>query len=397
MQRRLLNRSIQDIFDLAIIGGGLTGGVLSIGLANSLHKYGLSMVLCEKHPVFIGKDNRVIALSYGSVGILTKLGLWQDIADMAFPINSLELFLDGMSALIRTEDIALPILGYTIPYSALQRAIYTKLKQLCDQRESLSIKSPFSVEKIQFGNPYSILSDATDSIQSQLILCAQGNNTHLPIYVNYREYATQQRVWVMTAHFVTGQPNRGYWFGDNSGAFLALVPHREAYTAIFSPTASDNTSTCSDYQESIARLTNDRVVCIQESIKSFPITSYQAKERVKGPLVLFGNAAHNMPPLGGQNYNVTLFTIREFQKALVKYFEQGGNINDRSFLRKFIKQTEKEITQRVTSVNYLSSALQKKNSTLVRTHLLGLWLLEHFPHIKKTLFRKIVGSSWLSL
>lgn len=373
-----MNHRNKEIFDLAIVGGGLTGGVTAIVLAKLINSYGLTMVLCEKTFLSPGNENRVLALSYGGAAVLKELGLWREIS-APYPITSLEVSLFGSSTVIRSRELGLAVLGYTIAYGELQRLIFNKLKQLDRKYQRFSLREPFVVQGASLEDPASIISDRGERIYANLILSAQGGQSQLTRTMDYRQFDIRDSAWVMGVNFNQGETQRGYFF-SREGFLLALVPHKKNWTAILT-SDSDRID-----ERDCHRILNQFGCDIQEEVQRFPLASYQAMERVKGSLVLLGNAAYNMPPLGAQNYNLTLFTIYELYRTVAEHLNCGKSLMDRSFLAKFVNQTEREIIQRMAWVNHLSRILRWRGHSLTPLILLMK---------NKQLFKELVGDSWL--
>ena len=66
--------------DIAIIGGGPVGAALALALRDS----GLNITLLEaRSSKDASTDPRALALSYGSRLLLTRLGIWQDLAQVS--------------------------------------------------------------------------------------------------------------------------------------------------------------------------------------------------------------------------------------------------------------------------------------------------------------------------
>ena len=68
---------MKKIYDITIIGSGLTG--LTIGLA--LSSLGYKIALVDPKPLFLKKDkhpdNRTTAISSGSVDFYKRIGIWK--------------------------------------------------------------------------------------------------------------------------------------------------------------------------------------------------------------------------------------------------------------------------------------------------------------------------------
>ena len=379
-----MNRLSKEVFDIAVVGGGLAGGVAAIALAGLIKNHGLTMVLCEKEFLPSNNDNRVLALSYGGAAILKKFGLWQTTP---YPVTSLELSLFGSKKVIRSRELGLAVLGYTIAYGELQQLIFRRLKQLGQKYQGFSLRTPFTVQNANLEGQTSIISDGVEKIYANLILSAQGGQSQLTKGMKYRQYDIKENAWVMGVNFNRGEAERGYLFSRN-GFLLALVPHRNSWTAIL--TSGSDRIDESECQRILSQLGCD----IQGEVRKFPLASYQAMERVKGPLVLLGNAAYNIPPLGAQNYNLTLFTIYELHKVIAEHLNFGNNLTHRYFLEGFVNQSEREITQRIAWVNYMSRILRlrRQGSSLVpylAPPALSLLIKN------KQLFKKLLGDSWL--
>lgn len=84
-----------------------------------------------------------------------------------------------------------------------------------------------------------------------------------------------------------------------------------------------------------------------ESITEEPViyqaSSYVATDRVLGPVVLIGNAAHSVAPLGGQNYNLTLWTLSKLRNIIAQHLAAGEDFGNRSFLLDYVTETDPEI------------------------------------------------------
>ena len=86
-----------DIYDIAIIGGGLAG----MTLAGLLGDFGLSVACIDREDPQrqIKADARTTAVSYGSRKILDEAGIWADLEPEACPIDDIRI-LDGSSPVL---------------------------------------------------------------------------------------------------------------------------------------------------------------------------------------------------------------------------------------------------------------------------------------------------------
>jgi 2-polyprenyl-6-methoxyphenol hydroxylase-like FAD-dependent oxidoreductase len=80
-----------DRFDLAIVGGGLSGSLLALAAGEA----GLSTALIDRVPLTsftdAGFDGRTTAIAYTSQRLFAALGVWPDLADLAEPILDIRI------------------------------------------------------------------------------------------------------------------------------------------------------------------------------------------------------------------------------------------------------------------------------------------------------------------
>ena len=119
-------------------------------------------------------------------------------------------------------------------------------------------------------------------------------------------------------------PHHGYWFYDldGSGGVLVLIPYQSldgaiAHLSIHLPapkqvedlTAMDDRA----YAQLLAHCSQGQIVALTAKRKSFSLTPRITNTRLKGSLLLLGDAAHQMIPLGAQGYNLSLWTLEELR------------------------------------------------------------------------------------
>ena len=90
---------------------------------------------------------------------------------------------------------------------------------------------------------------------------------------------------------------------------------------------------------------------------TFSVPSYLARERLKGPMLLLGNAAHSVEPLGGQNFNLTLWTIAKLRQLLLQQMAQGKLLTSRDYLGEFVKETEATLKNSIKLIHHTDEFL----------------------------------------
>jgi len=74
-------------YQVAIVGGGLAGKALALALADT----SIGSIIFEREKDFYSNDNRVFALSNGSLRILDHLKLLEELEEDSYPIEKIHI------------------------------------------------------------------------------------------------------------------------------------------------------------------------------------------------------------------------------------------------------------------------------------------------------------------
>src|SRR3989344_833960 len=124
-------------YDILIIGGGLVGASLACALRASELRIGVIEAVplaASSQPSY---DDRTLALAYGSKRIFESVGVWNEIAPDATPIERIHISDRGHFGITRLSaaEAGLPALGYDVANRALGAAL---LKMLHGSKQSES-------------------------------------------------------------------------------------------------------------------------------------------------------------------------------------------------------------------------------------------------------------------
>ena len=426
-------------YDAVILGGALTGTVLYIALAEIFAKQKKSLIILERESRPI-PDNRMLSLGYAGGSLLRKFGLWDEIEKYVCPVTSLEINYTGKdksSFVLEADDLGLPALGWTIPHQKLQNVFWDKVNELQQRHSGLDMAVPFTMESIDIGNDVASIKGESRNIKSDLIFAATGG-APLPLKqgsINYHHYVDADTgggggknsegargavFAVASVRLKNYKQSRGYWFGGSSSdsTAVALTPSASTlnqqdaatgvYVAIVSLPRSSHSSHLRDdkfsqeqFAEIIMNCTNIRDLEVAEDPVVYKASSYIALDRVFGPLVLIGNAAHSVAPLGGQNYNLTLWTIDKLRDKIIQHLDAGRDFTNREFLVDFVSETDIEIRRGQGIVHHLDNLLSGEGvisdklpeGILSRETLINACMqtLDNSPPLRNKIFARAAG------
>ncbi len=442
-------------YDGVIMGGGLTGTALFVALADDFIKHNKSLVLCERSTAPID-DNRMLALGYAGSRLLAEFGIWDDILPHAYPIDEIEItYKHKNTFIVHASEIGLPVIGWTIPHKKLQDILWQRIEDITKKHSNMKVNIPFEMTDLDLSYEYARIDQTTEKkeqLQSGIIFVAAGTSSLAAqqVKINYRQFngvdskhnikysddSLQSPSFAVAAVGLTDySPNRGYWFGGNMGSnqsakqqehsggvTLALTPHIKGdgrFVAIASlPAGTANKPDAhlykAWYKELLNEITGGLINEVYEQPVVFPARTYLADERVKGPVVLLGNAAHSVAPLGGQNFNLTLWTIAKLKSSLHSHLAAGKEITNHTFLGDFITQTEPLLNNHIQLIhqadkllssasdsesvginNILKHQLPDNINTLIVSAFMGI--IDKSPLIRNKIFASAAGVSRLGI
>jgi 2-octaprenyl-6-methoxyphenol hydroxylase len=293
--------------DIAIIGGGPVGAALALALQDS----GLNISIlearraCDSNP-----DPRALALSYGSRLILSQLGVWNKLSDIS-SIKTIHISQKNSfgRTLLTAAELAVPDLGYVLPYTTLQTALQETLAN-----SPANFKTGATVTRLQHDAEGAEIiyqqDDKSFQLHARLVVVADGGKllaaTHPAETHDYGQTA-------VIAHVTCSQPKADTAFERfTPQGPLALLPYQSGYELVWTvPQAELDAMLHWDDATLLAQLHQhfgDRVgTFLSVGIRSsFPLRLKRAPATTLPHTVLIGNAAQTLHPVAGQGFNLGL-------------------------------------------------------------------------------------------
>ncbi len=382
--------------DLLIVGGGPVGASLALALAGS----GLDVALLEaRADVSSSKDDRSLAISYGSRLILERLGVW-DAAGPATPINTIHVSQRGGfgRSLLAAEETGLPALGYVLRYASLQQSLGKALA-----KAAVKLVSGAQVETLaQDADAVSIqyLQDGQSrSTSARLLVIADGGVSlaqQAGAVIKSRDYEQQAVVGVVE----TSRPHgfRAFERFTADGP-VALLPFENRLALIWTaaPEAAFRLLAMSEHEflETLQRHFGDRAGrFLSIGVRArFPLSLRYAVDPVLPRAVLLGNAAQALHPIAGQGFNLGLRDAWE----LAEVVRRTGNADpgaDASLSRyRSIRRLD-----RMSGIALTDSLVRIFSNDVAPLRALrggGLAMLDLLPAAKRALVQRMIFGSAL--
>jgi len=324
--------------DIAIVGGGLAGASLAIALAPLGYDIKVIEAVAFKATDQPSYDDRTLALSHSSCRILSGMGLWDALVADATAMRKIfvtELNRPGRVVLDAAE-LGLDEFGHVVEARRFGVAVTGRLART----KNIEVICPASVEGIEIGEQKTVLSlnspSGTSQLTARLVVAADGANSfirnHLQIPTETRDY----RQTAIICNVTPTLPHEGQAFEclTPTGPF-ALLPHTGMRCGLVWSVASDDVTALMELDDAHFMAQAEQRFGAQLGAftkigrrSAYPLKLTRAKQDIRDRLVILGNAAHAIHPVGAQGFNLALRDVAVLAEILADDGQAGNNNHD---------------------------------------------------------------------
>lgn len=378
---------MNDVFDIAIVGGGPVGAALAIALRDS----GLAVAVLEAKTEFAARDPRALALAQGTRLILERLGVWQYLAPRATPIETIHVSQRGRigRALLEAGAMGVPALGYTTEYGDLYQALAAGLPDA-----GATLITGARVSAIQAAPGDGLVEFEQDGsargLSARLIVLADGGKS-LPGAVKVKDYG--QSAVICTVKTEVPHGNRAYERFTPAGP-MALLPLGDDYALVWT-TANDLLETRMQWAEATflehlqAGFGDRQGRFLAAGPRAvFPLRLVTAQKVVEPGLVRVGNAAQTLHPVAGQGFNLGLRDAWWLAETALDHPREA--FGDRDFLAAYDKRRRADVRGGIAMTDILVELFANDLPLLSQARGLALTAMDMLPPVKQAFARKMM-------
>jgi 2-octaprenyl-6-methoxyphenol hydroxylase len=374
---------------VGIIGAGPAGLVSAIALAAA----GVDTLLVAPPTQ---PDHRTTALLAGSVTALDTLGVWQSCAREAAPLKKLRI-IDDTQRLFRAPEVSFAAaeidreaFGYNIENRHLVAALQSRAAALdlnSIAAPALAIESAASAVTIRH---------ADGEARVQLAIAADGARsicrTAVGITTQRRAYP-QAALTVSLAHART-HDDTSTEFHTEEGPFT-LVPlpgRRSSLVCVVAPehceelAAMDDTSLSAEIERRAHSLLGPMTVEAGRGV--FPLAVETADGFARNRVVLVGEAAHVVPPIGAQGLNLGIRDAATIAEIAADAYHDGKDLGSPEVLARYDRQRRVDIVTRTLAVDLLNRSLLSDFFPAHGVRGLSLYLVDRIGPLRRAMMRE---------
>jgi 2-octaprenyl-6-methoxyphenol hydroxylase len=375
-----------------VIGGGPAGLTAAIALASAHVE---TVLIAAPAPAL---DHRTTALLDSSVHALTALDVWDQCRADAAPLKAIRIIDDtrrllrAPEALFAAEEIGLEAFGENIENRLLVPALERRARSLAaltwieDQAEAVQVADAGATIRTVAGTV----------ITAGLVIGADGRHSlcrdAAGISVERRSYA--QTALTFNLRHTREHHHISTEFHTETGPFT-LVPlpgRRASLVFVVHPDEARDLIKLSDVLmgEEIERRSHSILgrIDVEPGCGVFPLSVETTARCGAHRIVLVGEAAHTVPPIGAQGLNLGLRDAATIAEIVVSAHREGADVGASKVTELYSQIRRADIISRTVAVDMLNRSLLSEFLPLQAARGLALFLLGRAGPLRRAAMRE---------
>ena len=388
--------------EVAVIGAGPAGLVSAIALAAA----GVETLLIAPPAV---ADHRTTALLAGSVTALDTLGLWQNCAREAAPLKKLRIVDDTQrlidvaaivtrieadagrgelsAALAELAKLPADVRAPAEPWIKKAQARAAALDMNSVATPALAIESDASAVTIRHANGVA---------RVRLAIGADGAHSmcRTAAGISTRRRAYPQAALTLNLAHARTHDQTSTEFHTEEGPFT-LVPlpgRRSSLVCVAAPAhcadlaAMDDAALSAEIERRAHSLLGTMSVESGRSI--FPLAVEKADALARSRIVLVGEAAHVVPPIGAQGLNLGIRDAATVAEIVADAHRHGHDLGGPEVIGRYDNERRADIVTRTLAVDLLNRSLLAEFMPAHGARGLSLYLVDRIGPLRRALMRE---------
>ena len=389
--------------DIAIVGGGLNGAIMSLALAEA----GFTVTLIDpqtlkskQNPHF---DGRSYSLAIASVRLMQALGLWEELAPNAQPILEIKVA-DGRAYSNPSpyflhfdhHEIEEGPMGHMVEDRHLRPLLQKRLQSV----SQINYRAGLSVSEMTITDTHAELRlNTEETLTTRLVIGADGRQSQTAERAGIKRTGWRYGQTALVCALSHNIPHQGvacqYFMPPGPLAILPLTGNRSSivWTESDANAATIMAMDNNDYMAVLQPRIGDYLgkVELVGARYSYPLNLTIAQNYVMPRLALVGDAAHGVHPIAGQGLNLGLRDIAALSEVLSDARLRGEDFSSLAVLLRYQEWRRFDTTALAVATDAVNKLFSNDNSFFRTLRDLGMGAINSLPALRRSFIREAAG------
>ncbi|WP_319774549.1 ubiquinone biosynthesis hydroxylase [Breoghania sp.] len=394
-------RKDDEVLDVLVAGGGYVG--LSLALALKVSDPAIKVAVVDMRPrAAIEKDLRCSAIASAAERMLTHLGVWQQFADRAQPIN--EMIITDSKLRDTVRPVFLTFSGEVAPGEPFAHMVANSdmVGALHDTAAAAGVEI-ISPEGVSFfeadGESVSIELSGGTTRTARLLVAADGVRSRLRDLagINTVRWSYGQSGIVCTVEHERPHEGRAeeHFLPAGPFAILPLTGNRSSLVWAERTSVADTLVKGDDFtfDLELERRFGYHLgeVKVAGPRHAYPLGLTLARDFVKPRFALAGDAAHGIHPISGQGLNLGFRDAAALAEVIVEARRYGQDVGAFDVLEKYQRWRRYDTFQMGVVTDVLNRLFSNESDVLRAARDFGLGVVDRLPGLKQMFIREAAG------
>jgi 2-octaprenyl-6-methoxyphenol hydroxylase len=379
--------------DVAVVGAGPAGLAAAVALSAA----GVSVALIGVP----ASDTRTTALLASSVTALETLGVWRHCRDKAAPLKVMRI-VDGTQRLWRApevrfacDEIGLEAFGWNIENRDLIAALTTAARETATLAWIAEDARTIDVD----ADGVTIMSSGGTSVSARLLVGADGRHSlcRAAAGIETDGWSYPQIAMAFNLRHTRPHSDISTEFHTEHGPFT-LVPLpglRSGLVWVTEPNETRRVGALDDaaLAEEIEQRSHSILgkISLEPGRGQFPLAIETARQFAVHRVALVGEAAHALPPIGAQGFNLSVRDIATLAELVADAHRHGRDPGGPEITDAYDRTRRADTTTRKLTVDLLNRSLLSNFLAVQGARGLALYMLDHIGPLRRAFMREGVA------
>ncbi|HGU9822658.1 TPA: 2-octaprenyl-6-methoxyphenyl hydroxylase [Enterobacter cancerogenus] len=384
-----------------IVGGGMNGATLALAISHltqgqlPVHLVEAVALQTTNHPGF---DSRAIALAQGTCQQLSRIGIWQAIAECATAIKTVHVSDRGHAGFVTLDahDYRIDALGQVVEL----HDVGLRLFRLLQDAPGVTLHCPARVANVSRSEEaVSVTLENGTTLEGQVLVAADGSRSAIATRfgVQWQQEPYGQVGVIANVSTASAHNGRAFERFTQHGplAMLPMTHGRCSLVWCHPQEKADEVLGWSDdrFCNELQKAFGWRLGRITHAGKRtvYPLSLTTASQCISHRVALVGNAAQTLHPIAGQGFNLGLRDVMSLAESLAQAWSEQKDVGGYAVLSHYQnrRRADKEATIGVT--DGLVHLFANRWGPLVAGRNLGLMAMELFIPARDVLAQRTLG------